>query len=419
MRISSPDVSRGEQTHRWPMFLPDGKHYLYLAANFAGQKRVNAIFVGSLDSDEKRFVVEATANAAYAAPGYLLFYRDKTLLAQPFDPKRFVLTGEPAIVLAEIQYQPQSARAVFAVSDHGLLAAQTSSGFDLSQPVWFDRKGKKLGSVGKPDVYGNVFIAPNGKSVAVSTTDVTSQNTDIWVYDLQRDGAKRLTFDPAIEAVPVWSPDASRLVFASNRQRKVSMYLKNSDGTQDEKSIVEDELASFPSDWSTDGKYILYMGGADLWFTTFPELKTRLLLKAPSVLRNGQFSPDGKWVAYASNETERWEIYVTSFPEARGKWQVSSGGGEQPRWRADGKELFYLSLDGKVMAAPVTIGGKFDAGTPIALFQATPRQPVLPFDLFVYDVSRDGQRFLINAQVKRAEIEPMSIILNWTAKLKK
>jgi Tol biopolymer transport system component len=182
---------------------------------------------------------------------------------------------------------------------------------------------------------------------------------------------------------------------------------------------VQDELPAFPSDWSRDGKYILYYQGTDLWFATFPGSKSTLFLKAPSALRNGQFSPDGKWVAYASNETGKWEIYVTSFPDARGKWQVSTGGGEQPRWRGDGKELFYLSADGKMMAAPVTMGTNFDAGTPVALFQTTPRQPVLVFDLFVYDVSRDGQRFLINTEVKQAESTPMSVVLNWPAKLDK
>ena len=144
-----------------------------------------------------------------------------------------------------------------------------------------------------------------------------------------------------------------------------------------------------------------------------------MFLKAPSVLRNGQFSPNGKWVAYASNETGKWEIYVTSFPEPRGKWQVSTGGGEQPRWRGDGKELFYLSSDDKMMAAPVTTGANFDASTPVALFQAAPRQPVPIYDLFVYDVSRDGQRFLIITEVKQAESAPISIVLNWTAKLNK
>jgi Tol biopolymer transport system component/tRNA A-37 threonylcarbamoyl transferase component Bud32 len=419
--ISNPDTTRGEQSHRWPMFLPDGRHYLYMAANFAGRKGVNAIFVGSLDSNEKRFVVEATANAAYAAPGYLLFCREKSLLAQRFDLQRFALTGEPTTILTEIQYQPQVRRAVFAAFDSGLLVAQTGSGVALSQPVWFDRKGNEVGVVGKPDVYANVFIAPNGRSVAVDKTDMGSQNwnSDVWTYELQRDSAKRLTFDPSNHALPIWSPDAARLVYTSNPQLHNDLYMKNSDGAQEEKRIVQEDVDKWPNDWSRDGKYIVYNRGTDLWFVTLPELKSSLFLKAPSVLRNGQFSPDGKWVAYASNETGKWEIYVTSFPKSGGKWQVSTGGGEQPRWRGDGKELFYLSSDRKMMAAPVTSGANFDAGSPVALFQTTPRQPVSFTDQFVYDVSRDGQRFLINTPVKQAESAPMSVVLNWPAKLNK
>jgi Tol biopolymer transport system component len=418
-RISDFDKSRGEGSLRWPAFLPDGKHFLYLAANFTGRKETNAIFVGSLDSNEKRFVVEATSNAAYAPPGYLLFYRDRTLLAQPFDLKRFALVGEATVILPEIQYLPQVKRAIFAVSDQGLLVAQSGGEAALSQLSWFDRKGNAVGAVGKPEVYGNVFLAPDGKSVATDKTDMASLNIDVWTQELQRDGSKRLTFDPAIDAVPIWSPDAGQLVFASNRQTYFGLYVKNSDGANDEKVIVQGEVGNFPSDWSRDGKYILYCRGPDLWFVTYPELKSSLFLKAPSVFRNGQFSPDGKWVAYASNETGKWEIYVTSFPDARGRWQISSGGGEQPRWPGDGKELFYLSLDGKMMAAPVTTGAHFDAGTSVTLFQTTPRQPVLVYDLFVYDVSRDGQRFLINTQVKQAESVPMSVVLNWPAKLNK
>ena len=193
----------------------------------------------------------------------------------------------------------------------------------------------------------------------------------------------------------------------------------HSDGAQAEKSVIHSDFDIYPNDWSRDGNYILYLGGIDLWSVTLPELKSSMFLKAASALRNGQFSPDGKWVAYASNETGKWEIYVTSFPEARGKWQISTAGGEQPRWRDDGKELFYLSSDGKIMAAPVTSGANFDAGMPIALFQATPRQPVALQDFFVYDVSRDGQRFLINTPVKQAETKPMSVVLNWAAKVNK
>jgi Tol biopolymer transport system component len=150
-----------------------------------------------------------------------------------------------------------------------------------------------------------------------------------------------------------------------------------------------------------------------------PEMTTSLFLKAPSLVRNGQFSPDGKWVAYASNETGKWEIYVTSFPEAQGKWQVSTAGGEQPHWRGDGKELFFLSSDSKMMAVPVTTGAKFDAGVPVPLFQVTPRQQISSRDQFVYDVTRDGQRFLILTPLKNAESQPMSVVLNWPAMLNK
>jgi len=330
------------------------------------------------------------------------------------------LTGEATTVLPQVQFLPQVKRAVFAVSDQGLLVAQSDTQAALSQLIWFDRKGNAVGSVGKPDVYGNVFLASNGKSVAVDKTDMGSLNTDICTYELQRDSAKRLTFDPALDAMPIWNPDATQVAFASDCQLFFQLYVKNSDGAHDERIIVhDDDSVDFPSDWCRDGKYILYSRRNDLWFVTFPELKNSLFLKAAAVLRNAQFSLDGKWVAYASNESGKWEIYVTSFPDARGRWQVSGGGGEQPRWRSDGKELFYLSLDGKMMAVQVTTGANFDAGTPAALFQTTPRQPVLVSDLFGYDVSRDGQRFLINTQVKQAESTPMSVVLNWPAKLDK
>jgi len=416
--ISTPDASRGENTHRWPMFLPDGRHYLYLAANVRGGSDVDAIFMGLLDSKEKRFVVKTSLNAAYAA-GYLLFYRDRTLLAQRFDLNTFELTGEPTAIFKEIQYVPRINRLVFAASDNGWLFAQKSSGASLSRLTWFDRKGNEVGAVGTPDVYGNVALAPDGKSLAVDKTDNGSQNTDVWTYDLQRDSAKRLTFDPAIDGLPVWSPDGTRLIFTSSRQEVFKLFMKNADGAQEEKLLVQTDTDNFSNDWSRDGKYVLYAQGRDLWFVTFPELKSSLFLKAPSTLKNGKFSPDGKWVAYNSNESGKWEIYVTSFPEARGKWQVSIGGGEQPRWAGDGREIFFLSPEGRIMAVPVKGGAGFDSGTPVALFQANPRESVALSDQVRYDVDRSGQRFLINTQVKKAEAEALSVVLNWDAGLKR
>jgi Tol biopolymer transport system component len=267
-----------------------------------------------------------------------------------------------------------------------------------------------------PGIYGNVMLSPNGKALASDTTDPASQNTDIWTYDLENRSARRLTFDPSLDSLAIWSPDGNRIVFASNRDLKFDLYLKDTNGAQDEKVIPQDGPDRFPTDWSRDGKYVLYGRGPDLWYLSFPELKATQFLKASSTLKSGRFSPDGKWVAYSSNESGRWEIYVSSFPDAKGKWQVSNTGGDQPRWRSDGKELFYLSADSKIMAAPVKTGTKFDVGAPVPLFQANPREMVATSELFSYDVSSDGQRFLINTQLK-TEATPMSVILNWNAKL--
>jgi eukaryotic-like serine/threonine-protein kinase len=415
--LTSPDRKSGQDSHRWPMFLPDGKHYLYMAANFSGHKGVDGIFVGSLDSSERHFVIEAAANAVYASPGYLVYYRDKTLLAQRFDLKRFAVTGQPITVLTDLQFQPQVKRAVFGSSNGDWLVAQTGTGESLSQLVWFDRKGNKLGALGKPDVYGNISVSPSGKLLAVDRTDMSNQMADIWTYEMHLEAAKRLTFGPTANVLPTWSPDGSRVLFTRQGD---GLYLTNSNGSQEETSVLHSErVNTFANDWSKDGKYILFNRDTDLWFVTIAGLKSKLFLKAPSVIRNGQFSPDGKWVAYASNESGKWEVYVTSFPDARGKWQISTAGGEQPRWRSDGKELFYLSADRKMMAIPVTIGANFDAGSPTELFQTTPRQPVSLNDQFVYHVSQDGERFLINTPVKQTENQPISIVMNWAAKISK
>ena len=419
-QITFPDRAQKEDSHRWPFFLPDGNHFLYLAMNLSGSKVMSSIYVGALDSHEKRFIMQAEANAAYAAPGYLLFYRDKTLFAQRFDAKKFEVGGEAVPVLTDIEYVPRIQRAVFASSGGGVLVAQKSSADNgTSQLLWFDRQGQQVGFATKPGIYGNVSLSPNGKLVAAESLDVATNNTDLWIYDLANGSAKRLTFDPAIDSTPLWSPDGARLVFTSDREQEFNLYVKNADGSQEEKLIPQDGPDRFPEDWSPNGKYVLYQRGTDLWYVAFPELTATVFLKggasAPTVAR---FSPDGKWVAYASNESGRSEIYVTSFPGAHGKWQVSNAGGVGPKWRSDGKELFYLSPDLKMMAVPVTQGANFDAGTPVALFQANPREMIATSERFVYDVSKDGQRFLINTELKSG-LTPMSVVVNWAAALNK
>jgi len=417
VQITFPDRAQGEDTHRWPLFLPDGIHYLYLAINLSGRKDLYSIYVGSLHSNEKHFVTRARSNVAYIAPGYLLFFRDHMLFAQHFDADKFDVSGEPTPIFTDVHYSPRIAKAVFASSDAGLLLVQKSGDTGVSQLLWFDRGGKEVATATTPASYGDICLAPNGRSVAVDTTDLASQNTDIWTYDLQTGKSKRLTFDPSVDAMAIWSPDGARIVFGSNRNLKFDLYMKETNGTQEEKAIVQDGPDKLPTDWSRDGKYVLYEKGVDLWFVALPEVKNNLFLKAHATLRLGRFSPDGKWVAYSSNETGRWEVYVTSFPEARGKWQVSNDGGDQPKWRNDGRELFYIGLDGKIMRVPVTTGTKFDPGSATVLFQANPRVMVAIADQVTYDVSENGQKFLVNTQLKTGST-PMSVILNWTANLK-
>ena len=423
--ITAPDASRGENSHRWPMFLPDGKHFLYLAAAVAGKEDPDAIFIGTLDSPEKKFVTKATGNPQYAAPGYLLFGREKTLYAQRFDAGRLALSGEAVPLLKDVTYFPRILRNAYAASDTGVLVAHRGADVSLSKLVWRDRQGKELGEIEKPDVYANLAIAPNGSAVAFDRTNEENQNTDVWTYDLQRGSTKRLTFDAALDADPVWSPDGKRILFASSRQGLFQVYIKNADGGEDEKRLPlngSDKADQYPSSWSPDGKDILYERTTEatgLWAAEMPELNTRELLKGPQTTKNGQFSPDGKWVAYTSNESGKWEVYVTSFPELRGKWQVSNNGGTQPRWRGDGKELFYLGADGRMTAVPVVAGEHFDSGAPVPLFPANARERVAGSELVTYDVAKDGQRFLINTQMEKEETQPMMVILHWSADLEK
>jgi len=421
-RITLPDQAKGENSHRWPQFLPDGKHFLYLAANVSGQTEPDAIYVGALGSDEKKFLVKSTANASYVAAGYLLYCRENTLFAQRFDADRLELSGEATPVLTSVQFLPRIAYVVYAAGG-GTILAQKESVVSLSTLDWFDRAGKFLTNAGKPDNYSNVTLSPNGKLIALDKTDPGTQNADVWIYDAVAGSHKRLTFDPAIDAMPVWSPDGSQVVFASSREHLFNLYVKKSDGSQEEKAVYaqgnKDIADLYPGSWSPDGKFVLYTHSTELRVMDMTTHQPRPFLNGNFVLRSGQISPDGKWAAYASNETGKWEIYVTSFPEARGKWQVSSGGGTQPKWRGDTKELYFMAPDAKIMAAPVSTRTSFEAGTPVALFQANPQEMVATSEQNVYDVSRDGQKFLVNTKAQQANTQPMSIILNWTASLKK
>jgi serine/threonine protein kinase/Tol biopolymer transport system component len=421
VEMTQPDTSHFESSHRWPVFLPDGKHFLYLAANFAGRLENNAIFLGSLDSKERRSLMSTSANAAYAEPGYLLYLRDKTLVAQPFDRRRYVLSGEPHTLSDEVLYFPSVDRAVFSVSSGEILVTQTGKGASISQLTWFDRSGKAVGTVGVPGSYDNVRLSPDGRRIAEDQTDPDGRNIDIWIHEPARGATTRLTFDPSLDQTPIWSPDGKQILFSSNRQLGFHLYLQNADGSGSEEEVADLGNVSQINtwDWSRDGKYVLVRKANELWYLSWPERVAKPLLQAKWTVRNAQFSPDGRWMAYASNETGSMEIYVSSFPSVNGKWQVSSAGGQEPRWRQDGKELFYLSAEGKMIAVPLTTGASFEAGSPVALFQTHRRQPVSSQDVFSYDVSGDGQRFLIATKVDEVNAAPLSILLNWASQMEK
>jgi Tol biopolymer transport system component len=365
-------------------------------------------------------LVISTANAAYAEPGYLVYLRDKTLVAQPFDRRTYALSGEPHALSDQILFLPQVNRAIFSVSSVDVLVTQTGKGANMSQLAWFDRSGKPAGTVGQPGWYDNVRLSPDGHRVATDQTDPDGRNIDVWVHELSRSTVTRLTFDPALDQTPVWSVDSQRVLYSSNRGGTFALYLKNADGSGSEQLLVEYGGAlSNAWDWSHDGKYVLVRKGSELAYLALQERTTAPLFRAQWTVRGAQFSPDGRWIAYASNETGNMEVYVSPFPSVNGKWQVSNAGGQEPKWRNDGKELFYMSPDGKITAVSVSAGSSFQAGTPVPLFQTHRRQPMSSQDLFSYDVSNDGQRFLIATKLDEPNAAPLSVLLNWASEMEK
>lgn len=415
------DDSRFESSHRWPIFLPDGKHYIYLSANFAGQYDKNALFLGEVGSKERRLLVEASSNAAYAEPGYLLYMRDNGLAAQSFDLKSFSVTGQPHQILREIYYMPVLDLALFDVAANGTLVAQTGSALGVSRLTWFDREGKAAGNLGPAGTYANPNLSPDGRRVAYDQRSPDGRAIGVWVQEVKSDTALRLTLHPSLNQVPVWGPDGKKIVFTSNRKLNNKIFQKNADGSGSEDQITDIKAGRMinPWDWSRDGKYLLARNEGELWYYSPAEDKSHIYIKGPWVVRNAQFSPDGKYVAYATNETGDWEIYVSPFPDAGSKWQVSRGGGEEPRWRADGKELFFVSPDGKLMASNVKLGASFEAMTPVALFQTRRRQKISSQDVFTYAVTGDGNKFLFNTLMDQREAPPLSIIRNWNAEAEK
>jgi Tol biopolymer transport system component len=282
------------------------------------------------------------------------------------------------------------------------------------------RTGRPVGTSGAPGNYTNLRLSPDGRRIAADQTEVGGRNNDIWIHDTARDTRTRLTFSPTFTSTPIWSPDASQILFSANRKLGFDLLLRKADGSGAEETVESfGGIQANAWDWSRDGRYVLVRKGNELWWLTWTERLSKPLMQGKWTVRNAQFSPDGRWIAYASNETGSMEIYVSAFPSGNGKWQASNGGGQEPRWRQDGKELFYLSADGKMMSVEVTPGTVFKAGPPVVLFQTHLRQALSSQDLFSYDVSGNGQKFVTLTNVDKSDAAPLSITLNWASEMEK
>jgi Tol biopolymer transport system component len=404
--------TRRQTGHLFPQFLPGGRQFIFYVT---GQPDAQGIYLGSLDTAEIRRLTAADTAGRYVQ-GWLFYIRQGALVARRLDTARGELMGDPVTVADSVAVDARTLAGAFSVSAAGLIAYRASGGI-RRQLAWFDRTGKALGTVGPPDenTLLNPALAPDGRRIVIERT--VQSNRDLWVLD--GDHMTRLTFDPSNDGYPIWSPDGNRIVFFSARKGTATLYETSPGGAGSETLLVGSEEKQYPTGWSSDGRFVAYSQfgspgpGIHLGVLTMTgERKSQLFLKTDFDTHGGQFSPDGSWMAYQSNESGRFEVYVRPFPGPGSQWQVSTDGGTGPRWRTDGRELYYLAPDGKLMAASITTHGtRIESGPPTPLFsprivssQGTP--------LAQYDVARDG-RFLINVTTEDAVTPPITLIQNW------
>ncbi len=421
--LTKPDASRHETAHRYPSFLPDGRHFLYMAANLSAppDDPANSIRVGSLDGKTDKAVVRVASEAHYAA-GRLLYVRDATLLAQDFDPSRFEVKGEPAPVVQRLGQYGWQFFWPFTVSENGVLVAAPA--FQVpSRLLWLDREGKEVGSVGQPSLINDPRLSPDGQRVAVAITDLGRDTAEIWIFDADGGAGTKLASSSAHDAVPTWSPDGTRIVFASDRRSKgasAELWVKALDGSKEE-IFAESVDDRYIDDWSPDGRFVSFnviqargQRNTQLWILDVAQRKVFPFAEEGQVQGSSRFSPDGRWLAYNSDESGRFEVYVRAFPGPGGKWQVSTAGGTNPVWNRNGKELFYLTLDNKMAAVPISGGAAFRAGPPVALFSTHPAG-----FRTIFDVSPDGRRFLVNSLPADQGSPPLELVVHWTSLLTK
>ena len=430
VQITALDPARHENSQYGPSFLPDGRHFIYLRSSADEGK--TAIYLGSVDAKPEQQsaqpLVTGNSQAVYTpsadpSAGYLLLVRAGTLMAQPFDNRRLELKGQAAPVAERVSDIRSGAIWVyFSASANDVLAFPRSFATDR-QFTWYDREGKVLGTIGEPGAYGAPELSPEGTRVAVTKLGAGADSGNIWLLDLSRGGAStRFTFGSRLDSYPVWSPDGSRIIFSSNRDGHYNLYQKPANGGKDEELLLSSSEDKRATSWSRDGRFVLYQSTNpktknDIWVLPLEgDRKPVPFLITEFTEGQSRFSPDGHWVAYNSDESGRFEVYVRPFSmnsggtavEAGGKWQISNGGGRMPRWRGDSRELYYHSVDGRLMAVEIATKPAFRAGNP---------QPLGLVTSTLWDSAADGRRFL-NLATKGGS-QPFTAVLNWQAGLKK
>jgi Tol biopolymer transport system component len=405
----------------WPEFLPDGRHFLYVIYGQSAESR--RLMVKALGEKDGRELLKIGSRVHYSPPGYLLYVREQTLVAQPFDPRALQVQGEP-IPLGEGLGVDPLGLASFSISNTGVLAYRAGQS-EARRLLWLDRAGKETPALEDAGAYADAWLSPDGKRLAFDFSK-GSEAIDIWIRDVARGVSSRFTFDAVDERNPIWSPDGRSVVYSMLR-KNADLMLKDAAGTREAELLLESDEDKYASDWSRDGKYLLYASqGKETRFDLmalpmtgerserserkpFPVAKTRF----NEVF--GTFSPDARYVTYPSNESGQMEVYVQEFPEARNKWQVSTKGGNEPFWSGSGREIFYRTPDAHVMSVAVKTAGTFEAGVPQPLFQTrfanvTVRAHFRP--------TPDGQRFLVLAPLRQETIPPTTVVLNWTAAIR-
>ena len=401
-------VEKPETGHYWPSLLPDNKHFLYLSWSTETDKR--AVFVGEVGTKDKTRLLAADSNVQYA-PGYVLFRRDATVLAQPFDAASLALSGGPVQIAGDVGFNLSNGRGYYSVSETGtLIYFQGSSGAGTgrsgAQPGWqygwHDRTGRLIADAGDPGPYGDLDASPDETLIAITRQEPGAPGSDIWVIDWQRRVNTKVTLDPADDMNPVWAPDGKRIAFVTFRKGNADIFVKNANGIGPETPLLETPADEFVEDWSKDGRYLAYkqVQGEyeDLYILPFDADgkpgKPFPIIQGPYHKDEPQFSYDGQWLAYVSDESGRFEVYVTSFPALDQKLKVTDAGGGRPRWRRDGKEILFIGLQSPVFAVDFMPGPKINAGVPHLLFSPNAPGGAVP-TRHRWDVSADGQRFFI------------------------